>query len=354
MINKFKQIIIEPEITLLFALRHMHETERKLLLVFDNDRYLGLLSIGDIQRAIIRNVDLNSPIRSILATEGRIVAGPGDTIHEIKKLMLENRTEFMPVVDNEGQLLNVYFWEELFVEKKPEVSAGFNLPVVIMAGGFGQRLKPLTNVLPKPLIPIGSKTMLEEIFERFARYGSKRFFLSVNYKADLIKYYINSLNLGFDISYFEEDNPSGTAGSLSLLKGRIDETFFVTNCDNLIEQDYNEILDYHRNNRNEITIVAAVKHFPIAYGTIETGENGHLVELTEKPDLTFKINSGMYILEPGLLKEIPDNSVFNITDLIGRLQDQKRRVGVFPVWHTCWVDIGDWNEYLNIIRNYKY
>ena len=351
MIKDIGNIGIDVGATLLDALKQMDRISRKLLLVLEGGRYRGLLSIGDIHRAIIRNIDLNSAINRILQTEGRVVAKPGDPIEQTKTVMLQHRTEFMPVVNEEGELVDLFFWEDLFIEKEPSVSKGFNLPVVIMAGGLGTRLKPLTNVLPKPLIPIGEKTMLEEIFDRFARFGSKRFHISLNYKAALIKYYINSLDLDYEIDYFEEGAPSGTAGSLNLLKGKINETFFVTNCDILVDQDYSEILDFHTRNRNEITVVAAVKNFPIAYGTIETGDNGNLVELVEKPEMTFKINTGMYILEAHLIYEIPEGVVFNLTDLIADLQASRRNVGVFPVWHTCWTDIGDWNEYMSRLRS---
>lgn len=352
MINNFLQIKIKSENSILFALKHMDEIRRKLLLVMDDEKFVGLLSIGDIQRAIINNIDLNNSIGSIMRKD-YIVAKTEDSIEEIKSMMLKIRSEFMPVVSENSHLVKVYLWEDLFSEKKPEPASHFNLPVVIMAGGFGTRLKPLTNVIPKPLIPIGKKTMLEEIFDRFAEYGCSRFFISVNYKAALIRYYIQCLQLPYEISYFEEDKPLGTAGSLSLLKGKIEQTFFVSNCDILIDQDYSEILNYHNENKNEITVVSALKHFPIAYGTIETGENGQLTALIEKPEITFKINSGMYILEPHLIDEIPSDSMYHITDLIVKLQHQGRKVGVFPIWQSRWLDIGDWNEYLDVVRQYK-
>jgi NDP-sugar pyrophosphorylase family protein len=143
----------------------------------------------------------------------------------------------------------------------------------------------------------------------------------------------------------------GTAGSLSLLKGKIKETFFVTNCDILIDQDYSEVLKYHRENKNEITVVATLKHFPIEYGTIETGEDGLLLELREKPEVTFKINSGMYILEPHLIEEIPQNKFFHITQLIEEVKSRGGRVGVFPISEKSWIDIGNWDEYF---KNYNY
>jgi len=222
-----------------------------------------------------------------------------------------------------------------------------------MAGGFGTRLKPITNVLPKPLIPIGDKTMVEEIFERFYKHGCTNFYLSVNYKSDLIEYYLVNQNLPYNLNFFKENKPMGTGGSLALLKEKVKETFIVTNCDILIEQDYSEILDYHRKNKNEITIVAALKHLPIPYGIIETGENGQLIDLQEKPEWTYKINSGMYILEPHLLNEIPADTFYHITQLIANVQSRKGIIGVFPVSEKSWKDVGLLSDYIEVLNNFK-
>jgi len=323
-----------------------------LLLVHDGIKYLGLLSIGDIQRAIIKGIDISSPVSMILRTDN-IVALSETPIVEIKKLMMAIRAEFMPVVSNENELLSVYFWEDLFIEKEIAPAKQFNLPIVIMAGGIGARLRPLTYVLPKPLIPIGDKTMMEEIFERFSKYGNDTFYISVNYKAELIEYYLRNQNLPYKMHFYKEETQMGTAGSLFLLKDRIKETFFVSNCDILIEQDYSEILDYHKENKNEITLIAALKYFPIPYGTIESGKNGQLLSLREKPEITIKINSGMYILEPQLLAEIPKNQFFHITQLIEKVRKRKGKIGVFPVSEKSWKDIGSWEEYLKVAFNHK-
>jgi len=322
---------------------------RSLLVLDDDNLFSGILSIGDIQRVIIKNIPLDTLVSDVLRQNPRI-SHEDTPLEQIKEEMLRFRMEFIPVIDHENHVLNVYFWDELFLDRKLPPRELFNLPVVIMAGGSGTRLKPLTNVLPKPLIPIGEKTIIEEIFERFGNHGCNEFFISVNYKAELIEFYLKSQNLPYKLEFYKEEKPMGTAGSLSLLKGKITKTFFVSNCDILIEQDYSEILDYHRSNRNEITIVAALKNFPIAYGTIETGENGKLLKLVEKPELTFKINSGMYILEPHLLDEIQGDRVFHITYLIKRIMEQKRNVGVFPVSEKSWKDIGNWDDYKNIIK----
>lgn len=343
---KYDIFIVNKKDTILSVLKVMDSVNRKLLIVADGDDFQGVISIGDIQRAIIRNISLTEPISKILRND-IFFAKIDDDKEMIKLRMKERRIEMMPVVSQSSKLVDVILWEDIISESLNEQGKEtIDLPVVIMAGGFGTRLKPLTNVLPKPLIPIGEKTILEEIISRFEQYKCKNFYISVNYKSELIQYYFSGLNLKSEINFFQENRPMGTAGSLSLLKDKISETFFVTNCDILIEQDYAEILKYHRDNNNDITIVAALKHIPVAYGTIETGENGLLKTITEKPEFIFKINSGMYILEPSVLDNVPDDKFYHITHLIDDLNLKGGRVGVFPISEKSWIDIGEWREYI--------
>ena len=336
----FMDITIKSDQNLLDALKQMDALEKKLLIVVEKNEYRGLLSAGDIQRAIVKNKPLDTMISKVLRKKIRI-ARPADSFDKVRKMMLTYRMEFCPVVNQDNKIIKIYYWEDLFKDiEKPPV-AKFDLPVVVMAGGFGTRLRPLTSVLPKPLIPIGKKTIVEEIFDRFANHGCRRFYVSLNYKAELIEYYLKNENLPYDLIFVKEDMPMGTGGCLSLLKDRINKTFFVNNCDILIDHDYSEILDFHYKNKNEITIVAALKHYSIPYGTLETGNNGQLLDLAEKPELTFKINSGMYLLEPHLLKEIPENQFFHITQLIEMIKNRKGKIGVFPVSEGSWKDIGE-------------
>lgn len=330
--------------TLLEALKKMDQIDKKLLLVFEEQKFVGLISAGDIQRAIIQNKPLDTKVQNCIRTSLKL-ATTEDSFETIKEMMMEYRMELCPVLNEENEIVKVYFWEDIFEKSKPHHFQQIELPVVIMAGGFGTRLKPLTNVLPKPLLPIGEHTMLEEIINRFSVYGCHDFHISVNYKADLIAYYMDNLNLKQNISFFKEPKPQGTAGSLSLLKGKINNTFFVSNCDILIDQDYSEILDFHRQNKNELTIVAALKNYAIPYGTLETGENGELIGLKEKPDFSILVNTGMYILEPNLLDEIPTDTFFHITHLIEKIKAENRKVGVFPVSEGSWLDTGEWEEY---------
>lgn len=347
---RIKEISIDKSTSIIAALKQMDKKKHKLLLVLDKGLFYSLLSIGDIQRAIIANITLDNPVSEILRPEVR-VAKPTDNKEQIKTRMLEKRNDFMPIVDADKRVVDVIFWDDLFESKREKENPQLNLPVVIMAGGQGARLKPLTNVLPKPLIPIGDQTILEDIMDRFTDCGCHDFYISVNYKAEVIKQYFQNLqNPAYNIAYFQEDKPLGTAGSLHLLKNKINSTFFVSNCDIIIDEDYDEILDYHRKNGNEITVVAALKNYAIPYGTLETGSSGRLESIQEKPDVTFKINTGMYILESHLITEIPENEFYHITYLIDKLVREDRKVGVFPINEGSWTDIGSWEEYMKYVK----
>ena len=347
--NSIQQICISSQATVLSALKQMDTTHCKLLIVMEGDCYRSVLSIGDIQRAIIKGESLDEPLEKILRPTTK-VAKTSQKRTEVEQYVKEHKIEFMPIIDDDNNLVDVVFWDELFKTEIHHRTEDFNLPVVIMAGGQGTRLRPLTNVLPKPLIPIGEQTMMEDIMDRFVECGCKDFYVSVNYMADFMRHYFENFSKhNYHIEYFQEDKPLGTAGSLHLLKGIIKDTFFVSNCDSILDEDYGEILRYHRENNNEITVVSVVKSIYIPYGTLVTGEGGLLASIQEKPEYTFQINTGMYVLEPHLLNEIPSDRVYHITYLIEKLVNEGRRVGVYPVNEGSWTDIGNWDEYLKYI-----
>lgn len=344
----FRNRDIQVNSSLLEALKLMDKLDKKLLIVIEDEKFMGLVSIGDIQRAIINNITLDSEVRSILRKNPK-VAGKNQSLAEIKDLMLRYRMEFIPVIGDSGAILKIYFWEDVFLENEQIPCSQFYLPVVIMAGGLGERLRPLTNVFPKPLMPYGKHTIIEEIMKRFSRHGCDNFYLSVNFKSDLVHYFLDRQNLPFKLNYIKEDRPLGSGGSLSLVKDKIKSKFFVSNCDILIDQDYSDILNYHVENKNVITIVAALKHYPIPYGVLETGDNGDLRSLQEKPEITFKVNSGMYIFEDRILDDIPADTYLPITDIINRVRAKGWKIGVFPVSERSWIDIGTWDEYKELL-----
>ncbi len=345
----YEKYIISIDNTCIEALKQMDTIHSKVLIVITENKFVGILTIGDIQRAIIKNLDLNTKIADIIDCQ-KLYANDTDSLDDVKKKMYAIRAELMPVVNKDGSLIEVYFWDDLFGDKQEMPHNSIQLPVVIMAGGKGTRLQPLTNIYPKPLIPIGEKTIVEMIMDKFVSYQCTDFYISVNYKADVIRNYFDFINNPkYHITYFQEEKPMGTAGSLRLLKDQLHSTFFVSNCDILIKENYADILEYHKNNGNDLTVVAALKTYSIPYGTIITGENGILESIEEKPSLTFKINTGLYILEPSVLDEIPDD-FFHITHLMEKLQKKGARVGVYPISQNDWVDMGDWKEYLKLVR----
>ena len=321
----------------------------KVVFVFNKDTFIGLLTIGDIQRAIIKAIDLSTPISNIIDTN-KVYALVDEPLDSIKRKMYKLRAECMPIVNTDGNLIDVLFWKDLFGKDDTKQRELIDLPVVIMAGGKGTRLKPITNVIPKPLVPVGDKTILEEIMNQFESIGCKKFYMSVNYKSDMMKFYLEHTEHKYDIKFFEEEKPLGTIGSVSLLKDKIKSPFFVTNCDILIDQDYRDVYDYHITNHNDITMVTAVKSFHIPYGVIETGEDGLMTGLKEKPDITYKINTGVYILNPELINDIPENQFFHITDLMEVIKVRGGRIGCFPVSELSWRDMGEWPEYLKMIK----
>ena len=347
-LEKIKKRIIEPDTSILNAMKKMDEIKMKILFIYDNERFEGILTLGDIQRAIIKGFSLTEKVSCIL-DRNKIYADASETIDSVKAKMESIRAELMPVL-KDGELVEVYTWEDLFGKASEPQKQLIDLPVVIMAGGKGTRLKPITNVIPKPLVPVGDKTILEVIMDQFESIGCHKFYMSVNYKADMMKYYLSQLPHHYDIEFFMEDKPLGTIGSVSLLKGKINAPFFVSNCDSINEQDYRDVYDYHVNNHNDMTIVTMVKSLKIPYGVIETGEDGLMVDLKEKPEHTYMVNSGVYILNPNLINEIPEGEFFHITHLMEKVKTRGGRVGCFPVSENAWHDMGEWPEYLKMIN----
>lgn len=348
-LEKIQNRAIQCSMTVIQSLKKMDEIKVKMLFVFKDEKFLSILTIGDIQRAIIKGVELNSPVTSILDLDKKFVL-PSEPIEVVREKMLRLRAECMPVVDADGNLVEVYFWNELFKYPETQEREKIDLPVVIMAGGKGTRLKPITNVIPKPLVPVGDKTILEVIMDQFEGIGCHKFYMSVNYKADMMKYYLSQLDHKYDIEFFMEDKPLGTIGSVALLKGKITTPFIVSNCDSITDQDYRDVYDYHINNHNDMTIVTMIKNFKIPYGVIETGEDGLMVNLKEKPEQTYQVNTGVYILNPKCIDEIPYGEFFHVTHLMEKIKARGGRVGCFPVSENSWHDMGEWPEYLKMIK----
>ena len=214
-----------------------------------------------------------------------------------------------------------------------------------MAGGKGSRMEPFTKVLPKTLIPINEKPIIEHIIEQFTNVGCLNYYLTVNYKGKILKAYFEELQPNYNVSFVDEKDPLGTAGSLQYLRGKFDKPFFVTNCDIIIKTDFTSLYEFHRKGGYDITLVASAKEYIIPYGTCELNGKGHLSHINEKPKYDFLINTGLYILNPNILELIPKNKFYHITSLIEDAKKKGKKVGVFPIDDEAWIDVGQWAEY---------
>jgi len=348
--ERIKNILVNPNLTIKQTLRKMDETGKKIIFVTNiNEEILGVVTDGDIRRWILKGNSLSEKVSYVMNVKP-IVLKEGFSKDEAKKLMLLQEIDCVPVIDKNKKIISALWWMDLF-EDKTKKRKEFNIPVVIMAGGEGTRLSPFTKILPKPLMPIGEKPILEVIISKFVEYGCKNYILSVNYKSNIIKAYFNDIEHKYKITYLNEKQPLGTAGSLFMLKNRINKTFFVTNCDILIEADYADILTYHREQKNSITLVVSVKHFTIPYGICDISNGGKLNNIREKPEFDYLVNTGMYVLEPSTLNDIPENKHYNITDLINSYLKADKKIGVYPVSEKSWLDMGQWEELQNMIKS---
>jgi NDP-sugar pyrophosphorylase family protein len=219
-----------------------------------------------------------------------------------------------------------------------------------MAGGKGTRMEPFTKVLPKSLVPVHEKPIIEHIIERFTDHDCVDFHLTINYKGKILKAYFEELQPTYEVDFVEEKEPLGTAGSLRFLEGQFKQPFFVTNCDIIIMADYAKIYEFHQKGAYDVSLVASAKEYVIPYGTCELNPEGYLSHINEKPKYDYLINTGLYVLNPDILKLIPKNEFYHITNLISNIIKKGKRVGVFPVDEDNWIDVGQWAEYQQAVK----
>lgn len=350
--DKFRKLFISPVVSINKALKQMDEAAEKILFVVDQkDILLGCVTDGDIRRWILKGKSLNVKVSQLMNRSPKFLR-EGFLPEEAKKIMFDHRLENLPVLNKERHLVAVTSWLDFF-EDKFRTHESINLPVVIMAGGEGSRLAPFTKVLPKPLLPIGEEPIIGLIIDKFVEYGCKNFYISVNYKAGIVKAYFKGFKHSYKIQYLNEKTPLGTAGSLRALANRVKGPLFVSNCDILIDADYADILRFHRKNQNKITIVGSMKHHTIPYGICGIKIGGLLKSIKEKPEYNFLVNTGLYILDAEVFSKIPKNSVYHLTDLINDCLRTKKKIGVYPISDKSWLDMGHLEGLQNSSKDFK-
>ncbi|HNB08426.1 MAG TPA: sugar phosphate nucleotidyltransferase [bacterium] len=348
------QFFIDPTVTVRDAMKKLNSTGRKVLFVRTSQGTLfGSITDGDIRRWILKGGQLEAKASEICNITPHVVESNYD-IEYVKSIMVRENIESLPVVTSDGCVEKLLFWEEVFAKANVRRSGfSIDIPVVIMAGGKGTRMDPFTRVLPKPLIPIADKTILEFIFDEFVQFGVVRFFLTLNYKGELIEAYVKSLNKSYQVDCIWEKDFFGTAGSLTLVRNHIESDFILSNCDNIVKADYHEVLEFHRQNNAWLTILSSIQNHRIPYGVVSFEDGGTVNRIIEKPEYSFHVNTGVYIINRKALDYVPDHTIFHMTDLIDRLLLDKRKVMTYPVTENDYIDIGQWDEYKKAVEKLK-
>ena len=348
MAKNTNKLVINENDTLKYALKKMNSNGLKCLFVIDKDFILlGTLSDGDIRKTILKNNKLDVSIKKIYNKKPIVIYEKKSQTRSNLNKIINSEINVIPVISSNNKLIKYLKLREVKNYFK-EIS----IPIIIMAGGKGSRLEPFTQVLPKPLVPLKGKPIIKIIIDLFIKKNINNFYISLNYKSDLLKTYLNDLSAKINIETIEEKKPLGTAGSLRLLPDFNHDQLLITNCDTIIKFDYAKMINFHIKNKNCITILSVKKNHRIPYGVINKNNNV-LNKIVEKPNISIDINGGLYVINKDILKLIPINKKFNFDQLINKCLNLKRKIGIFSLEEKYWSDIGQWSEYKNTISKFN-
>lgn len=335
----WKRTRISPKAPIREAMRLIDESTMQIALVVDDekDTLIGVVSDGDIRRGILKGIPLDEPVQTIM-NRNFISMGPGASHTEILNLMKLNEVRQIPVVDDHGRVVDLKILVDLI---KPAPRENW---VVLMAGGLGSRMYPLTQECPKPLLNIRSKPILEIILENFIEYGFHRFFIAVNYKSEMIEAnFGNGERWGVTIEYLREEKRLGTAGALGLLPERPNLPFIVMNGDLLTKINFQHLLDFRQAYKARAVMGIREYNVQLPYGVV-TMDQHRLQSIDEKPTQRFFVNAGIYVLVPEVLNLIPQNEYLDMTTLFESIISQGYETAVFPI-REYWLDIGRLDDY---------
>jgi dTDP-glucose pyrophosphorylase len=348
MFNKnFRKFFIDQNAKTIKSLKKINKLKGRSLIVVSNKNFLrGILSSADIRNAIMNHNITNEKINKIFNKKPKFIFAD-----EIKKKINEisynvKKFNLIPIIDRKTKkIIDVINLEKLNLLNIKKKSEKLNLSVVVMAGGKGTRLMPYTSVLPKPLLPINNKPTIKHIIDRFMQYDVKNFFITINYKSEILKTYLKDLRRISPVLTVQEKKPLGTVGSLFLIKNKLKDDFFLTNCDTIIDENYSEIYKHHKNKKNDITIVTATKKIKIPYGVCDIKEN--YFEMKEKPETRYNVNTGFYIISKNCLNVLKKTQFLDFNDFLLKCKKHKKRIGIFKIREKKWIDVGQMKDYKN-------
>lgn len=336
--RNWRKILVREADSIRDAIAVIDSGNMQLALVVDEqDRLVGTVTDGDVRRTILQGIPLDSSVAKAV-NRSPIVADIGDSRELILARMKNKQVAHVPVLDRDGRVVRVEMLNELIqTATRPNVA-------VIMAGGLGSRLRPLTDDCPKPMLRVGSKPILETILDNFIEYGFQRFYFAINYKADVItRHFGDGSRWGVDIRYLREEQRLGTAGALSLLPESAEEPLVVMNGDLLTKTNFQQLLDFHAIQAGLATMCVTEYDFQVPYGVVRT-KDSRILGIDEKPTHRFFVNAGIYVLEPSVLGRIPSETYFDMPALFDLLIADGHNASVFPV-REYWLDIGHMDDF---------
>lgn len=348
--DKLKSLTLNFNSDLRSATVKMNKSIYKTLIVTNNrSQFMGVISDGDIRRAILVS-PLNSTINNFFNKNSISCFDKDLDLTNLKKLCQKKLIEIIPITDSNNYLVNIYIkrTNNLIIPLKRN-NKKLNIPILIMAGGLGTRMKPVTNVLPKPLLPLGDDTVVSKIMQYFSEYGLNNYFFSINYKKKIMKAYLNEFSRIYTINYIVEKKSLGTAGSLQKLKNQNFKNIIITNCDVLYKFDFNDLYHQHTNSLADITIVTVKIKQTLPYGVCELSKSGFVKKITEKPKQTLNIVSGMYIISNKIISLIKKNEKIDMNDLIDRAIQGGYNIVPYYIDQKYWKDLGT----LDLITKYN-
>lgn len=343
------ELFVAPQASLREVLERSNATRRGIVLVVDDERrLLGTITDGDIRRAMLAGTNLEMKAAALLAAKGGKppITARADAAHaELVKIVRGTGIYQVPLVDGDGRVQRLVGVEDLLDEDEVTLQA------VVMAGGRGSRLHPLTEELPKPMLPLGERPLMERIVRQLSEAGIRQVNITTHYRADKItEHFGDGERFGVGIRYFAEEEQLGTAGGLSLVP-RQESTLLVVNGDILTEVDFRAMQAFHREHRAALTLAVRQFEFQVPYGVVES--DGALVrEVKEKPSHRCFVNAGIYLVEPEAHALVPRGTRFDMTDLIRVLLERGMRVVSFPIWEY-WRDIGQHEDYVKAQADLK-
>tara|TARA_B100000242_G_scaffold283694_1_gene246210 strand:+ start:187 stop:1218 length:1032 start_codon:yes stop_codon:yes gene_type:complete len=322
------------------AIKKLNNTKSKALIVIDTkNNYLGTITDGDIRRAIVKNFRLNDSIKLIYKKKSFFLK-KNYSAEVLRKMIRKKELRIIPILDNQNKVIQVLDLSNKKFSQNYSSVSNKNIQVIIMAGGVGKRMQPYTHVIPKPLLPIQKKPMIEHVIDFFRINGLKSFVISINYKSDLLKTYFNNLKNYKDIKFIEEKRSLGTIGSLSLINNKKTKNFIVSNCDMKFSFPLKDLIDTHSKNKNDATIVVSLKEDTVPYGVFVTDNDGNIIKMSEKPKISNIINVGLYIFNNKVVNLVKKNKHTDVNELIKKIINHKKfKVELYPVSENSWTDM---------------